>query len=75
VDFAPAQDRVTWIGKRVPPDQLGDLDTGIYWDAGDGGEHSGFLKASRKLGERDAGIVAEWRVCEQAALWTPQRGN
>jgi hypothetical protein len=33
-----AQDRVTWIGKRVPPDQLGDLGTGIYRDAGDGWE-------------------------------------
>jgi hypothetical protein len=33
-----AQDRVTWIGKSVPPDQLGGLDTRIYWDAGDGWE-------------------------------------
>ena len=31
-----AQDRLTWIGKRVRPDQLGEVDLALYQDAGDG---------------------------------------
>jgi hypothetical protein len=30
------QDRLTWIGKRVRPDQVGKVDLGLYRDAGDG---------------------------------------
>jgi hypothetical protein len=33
-----AQDRLTWIGKRVRPDQVGEVDLGLYRDAGDGWE-------------------------------------
>lgn len=31
-----AQGCVTWIGHGVRLDQLGDVDTGVYWNAGDG---------------------------------------
>jgi hypothetical protein len=31
-----AQNRLTWIGKRVRPDPIGQVDLGRYWDAGDG---------------------------------------
>jgi hypothetical protein len=33
-----AQDRLTWIGKKVRPDQVGKVDLGLYLDAGDGWE-------------------------------------
>src|SRR5262245_5074201 len=33
-----AQDRLTWIGKRVRPDQVGEVALGLYRDAGDGWE-------------------------------------
>jgi hypothetical protein len=33
-----AQDRLTWIGKRVRPDQVGEVDLGLHRDAGDGWE-------------------------------------
>ena len=32
------QGRLTWIGKRVRPDQVGEVDLGLYRDAGDGWE-------------------------------------
>jgi hypothetical protein len=31
-----APDRLTWIGKNVRPDHVGDMDIGLYWDARDG---------------------------------------
>jgi hypothetical protein len=30
------QDEFTWIGKRVRPDQIGNVDFGRYRDTGDG---------------------------------------
>jgi hypothetical protein len=30
------QHRLTWIGKKVRPDQVGKVDLGHYMDAGDG---------------------------------------
>jgi hypothetical protein len=33
-----AQDRRTWIGKRVRPDQVSQVDLALYKDAGDGWE-------------------------------------
>ena len=31
-----AQNRLTWIGKRVRPEQVGQVDLALYQDAGDG---------------------------------------
>ena len=30
------QDRLSWIGKKVRPDQVGKVDLALYRDAGDG---------------------------------------
>jgi hypothetical protein len=31
-----AQDRLTWIGKRVRPEQVGKVDLALYQDVGEG---------------------------------------
>jgi hypothetical protein len=43
---------------------------------GDQGQvYRDFMEAGHRLGKRDAEIVAEWRVGEQAVVWATQRGE